>query len=98
MDSISDVTINVKDVTNMKVVANCFRNDDWREFLTITIDGKTVFSAHDGEPEDNSLCRNFSNCKHIPSLLKLAYEAGIKDALTRGHDFSVEVTSIEEYD
>ena len=77
----------------MKVTANCFRNEDWREFLDIKIDGKTVFSVHDGEPEDNSLCRNFRDCKMITSLMKLAYEAG-----KRGNDFSVEITSIEEYE
>lgn len=59
--------------------------DEWRNGLWILIDGKTVFSAHDGEPEDNTLGRNFNDCWSIPKLLKLAYEAG-----KAGEEFIVE--------
>lgn len=44
--------------------------------ITITIDGKRVFSACDGEPEDNNLCRNFNGCFNIVDMLKQAFEAG----------------------
>ncbi len=54
----------------------------YRNALIIQIDGKTVFSAFDGEPEDNSLCRNFSDCFGIGDLMQQAYMAGAdKDVL-----------------
>ena len=55
-----------------------YGNED-RDALIIQIDGKTVFSAFDGEPEDNSLCRNFGDCFGIGDLMKQAYDAGKLD-------------------
>lgn len=49
---------------------------DYRECLEIWMDDKLVFSVHDGEPEDNNLCRNFSHCNSVLSLLEQAYTAG----------------------
>lgn len=49
--------------------------NDYRDGLIIKVDGKTVFSAFDGEPEDNSLSRNFSDCYGIVSLMKQAFRA-----------------------
>lgn len=55
------------------------RTIDWDEgrcrFLII-VDGKEVFSVHDGEPEDSTLGRNFSACFNIPELLQKVYDAG----------------------
>ena len=50
-------------------------NDD-RDALIIKIDGKLVFSAIDGELEDNSLMRNFNDCVGIVDLLEQAFMAG----------------------
>ncbi len=44
--------------------------------MKIKIDDKQVFAVHDGEPEDNTLGRNFNDCYSIPKLLQQAYEAG----------------------
>lgn len=53
-----------------------------RDGLVIKIDGKVAFSAFDGEKEDNSLCRNFSDCFGITDLMQQAYMAGAdKDVL-----------------
>ena len=49
---------------------------EYRESLVIRVNGKQVFQAVDGELEDNSLLRNFSNCYDIPNLMRMAYEAG----------------------
>ncbi len=49
--------------------------NDYRDGLIIQIDGKTVFSAFDGEPEDNTLGRNFSDCYSIVDLMEQAFEA-----------------------
>ncbi len=49
---------------------------DYSYFLNIFINEEIVFSVHDGEPEDNNLSRNFSDCWGISDLLKKAFEAG----------------------
>jgi hypothetical protein len=35
-----------------------------------------VFSASDGEPEDNTLSRNFNDCYKIGEMMERAYKAG----------------------
>ena len=49
---------------------------DDRDYLKIEVDGKTVFKAMDGEPEDNTLCRNFNDCFGIGELIRDAFHAG----------------------
>jgi len=49
---------------------------DYRDFLTVSIDGKVMMSVHDGEPEDNSLGRNFSEVHNVVKLIRMAHEAG----------------------
>ncbi len=55
-------------------------NEDFNEYgqgsLEIMVNGESGFSVYDGEPEDNNLGRNFSDCFQIKNLLKIAYEAG----------------------
>jgi hypothetical protein len=63
---------------------------DYCDYLEIKIDNKRVFSVHDGEREDNNLCRNFSDCYSIPDLLKRAYEAG-----RNGEEFSVSYFEVD---
>lgn len=61
--------------------------NDWRDALLIFIDDKLVFSAIDGEPEDNSLGRNFNDCLSITDLIEQAYLAGAdKDEMTIEHN------------
>ena len=60
--------------------------NDWRDALLIFIDDKVVFSAIDGEPEDNSLGRNFNDCHSITDLIEQAYIAGVDgDEMTIEH-------------
>lgn len=54
--------------------------DDYRQHYAIEVtvgDTITTLDFHDGEPEDNNLCRNFSNVYAIPELIELAYKAGL---------------------
>jgi len=51
-------------------------DNDYRNFLHIEINGEKKFHFLDGEPEDNNLSRDFSDCYDIVSALKLAFEAG----------------------
>ena len=55
-----------------------------RGALLIEIDGKKVFEASDGEPEDNNLVRNFSDVYEIPTLMERCFQAG-----KNGEDFKV---------
>jgi len=64
---------------------------DYREAFAMQVDDEKVFSVHDGEPEDNSLSRNFSSVYSIPSLLEKAFFAGQNDEL-----FSIEYKIFEE--
>ncbi|MED1792847.1 hypothetical protein P4V54_09200 [Brevibacillus nitrificans] len=61
----------------MKVTVTSSINQDFQESLAIQINGDKVFSVHDGEPEDNFLSRNFSDCQKIAKLMKLSWEAGL---------------------
>ena len=51
---------------------------DYRDEMTIEVDGKEVFQVSDGEPEDSNLSRDFSACYGIVDLMKMAFEAGVK--------------------
>lgn len=70
----------------MKIKETVTSDDDGMTII-IEIDDKGVFTAHDGEPEDNTLGRNFNDCLKIVELLKQAYEAG-----KRGEAFDLEQT------
>lgn len=50
---------------------------DYRDYIEITVDGEEVFRVHDGEPEDNNLGRNFSDCGKLVRLLQQAYHWGL---------------------
>ena len=50
---------------------------DYRNAMEISVDGKRVFSAWDGEPEDATLARDFNDCWSIPELMEQAYSAGV---------------------
>jgi len=66
---------------------------DYSDMYAIEIDGKNEFHAMDGEPEDNSLGRNFNDIYKIIDLMKLAYEAG-----KNGEDFNVSSEEVDDYD
>lgn len=67
--------------------------DSYREALEIQIDGRCVFDVHDGEPEDNTLARNFQACTEIPDLLHVAWAAG-----KTGEPFSIEFKKGDQED
>jgi len=77
----------------MKIIVNETNSSDgYYESLEIIIDDVTKFYVHSDvdSQEDNVLSRNFSDCYDIPTLLKKAYDAGVK-----GEDFDIDF-SIEE--
>ena len=66
-------------------------NRDYRSALKIEVNNKNTFEVYDGEPEDNSLDRNFSACWDIEKLMKMAYEAG-----KNGEEYTVEYFEVDE--
>ena len=60
----------------MKIVETISTDDDYRQSLTIEVDGKQEFAVSDGEPEDSNLARDFSDCFSVVDLMKMAYDAG----------------------
>ena len=80
----------------MKVIIETYTEEaidsrDYCDTVVVSIDGKQVFSVGDGEPEDNNLSRNFSDCYNIDNLMKRAYEAGKK-----GEKFELEYGDLDE--
>lgn len=48
-------------------------NDDYRQGVKISFNGEELFSMVDGEPEDNTLARNFSfDLAELVNLVALA--------------------------
>jgi hypothetical protein len=77
-------------------VTQTFTQRDYREFLDIKVESEQSpdrfkLSFHDGEPEDNSLCRNFNDCYTIVNALQLAYKCGL-----RGEEFNLECIEKED--
>jgi hypothetical protein len=64
---------------------------DYRDVLEIEVDGKRAFSVYDGEPEDATLARDFSDCWSIGGLMEDAHKAGVN-----GEPFSLEYRKEDE--
>jgi len=75
----------------MKIKQTTGTWDDYRNHLKIEIDGKTVFQASDGEPEDATLGRDFNDCYSVVDLMERAYEAG-----KNGESFEIECVEENE--
>jgi len=65
---------------------------DYSNAFMLKINGKTVLSVADGEPEDNNLSRNFSDILSIPRLLQQVYDAG-----TLHDGFEIEFIETDEF-
>lgn len=66
----------------MKITVINRQQDDFefRQSLEIIVDGEDLaLDFTDGEPEDNNLSRDFNDVFRIIELVKLAYDAGIRD-------------------
>jgi len=50
--------------------------NDWSASYEVLIDGETVLSVGDGEPEDNNLGRNFSDILNLENIFVKIHEAG----------------------
>ena len=80
----------------MKIVQKIIKdedleNRDYRQLLTIEVDGVEVFEVGDGEPEDSNLGRDFNDYYKITDLMKMAWEAG-----SDGENLVVEKIKVED--
>lgn len=64
---------------------------DFRNYLSIKIDGKPAARFLDGEPEDANLSRDFNDCYSIVNLMKMAFDAG-----KAGETFEVEKVEVDD--
>ncbi|MGL4949326.1 MAG: hypothetical protein ACRC5M_03005 [Anaeroplasmataceae bacterium] len=73
---------------------------DGNQFLQIEAEseqGEFSMSVYDGEPEDNTLSRNFSGIYDIMYLIQLAYESGKADGIAGiDNNFSIEHVFVDE--
>lgn len=73
-----------------------------RNTMCIEIDGKNVFYASDGEPEDNNLARNFEDCFKISEIIQLAFEEGVEDCkadeFCKGEGLEIEKIEVDNPD
>lgn len=65
---------------------------DYGQMLVVEVNGNPEIEVYDGEPEDNSLSRNFNGCYGIGKLLEKAYRAGFNK-----EPFSLEEEEVSEY-
>lgn len=81
--------MNVKIIT---LTEEAVERSDCRDLFAIEIDGKKVFEVFDGEPEDNTLARNFNAVYAIEMLLVQTYQAG-----KRQEPIWITCTQVDEY-
>ncbi len=67
-------------------------NRDYLDIYAIELDGEKVFQVADGEPEDNTLCRNFSDVFGLETLLTRIYELG-----KSGEELEIESKEVDDY-
>jgi len=60
----------------MKVIQRTWTYEDYRDFMSIEINGEIEFEIGQGEPEDMTLYRDMSDCNNIVDMMRQAYEAG----------------------
>ena len=78
-------------VTIATLTPEALEERDFMDALSISVDGKEMINLSDGEPEDNTLSRNFNDVFEIPELLKLVWEAG-----KSGDDLVIEEIEVDE--
>lgn len=79
------------EVTIKSLSESQIEENDYQDRVDIEVNGKRVVSFSDGEPEDNTLGRNFRGVYNIPDLMKQANEAG-----RAGEEFTIKELNIDE--
>lgn len=68
----------------MKCTMIC-KTEDYKTSVEVTL-GDSILRFHDGEPEDNSIMRNFSDVLQIQDLIEKAYQLG-RQGITLDFDY-----------
>ena len=64
-------------ITQVSLTEEEMERRDYRDAITIKINGSIALQFHDGEPEDNTMGRNFNDIYSIINVLKQAHAAGV---------------------
>ena len=75
----------------LSLTSKALEERDWQDVLEIRFNNRTVFTVHDGEPEDANLRRDFNDCLKIPDLLLKVYDAG-----KRGEEMIIKHKKVDE--
>ena len=57
------------------ITGEAIEDNDWKESYEILIDGKSAFRVEDGEPEDNTLCRNFNSVYGLQKIFETIHNS-----------------------
>lgn len=79
-------------LTFISLTEDAIAERDYCDLYAIEVDGKKVFCVADGEPEDNTLSRNFNNVYKLEDILSTLYEAGVA-----GKRLEIEHKEVNEY-
>ena len=63
-----------------------------RDLYALEIDGKRVFSVFEGEPEENTISRNFNDVYKLDDILEKLWLAG-----KAGEDLTIGKREVNEY-
>lgn len=66
----------------------------YRVYFRILIDGQERFVACDGEPEDNTINRNFNDILKLPAILNDVFKAGT----VPNSDLNIEEIEVDTWD
>ena len=75
-------------ITITRLTEKGLENRDYRAVVKISVEDEPTLEFFDGEPEDNTLSRNFNDVYQIGDLLNKVYQAG-------GLDEGFELNEIE---
>ena len=64
---------------------------DYDQIYILEINGKEIISFYDGEPEDNTLQRNFNDVYKIDKIIKMAFNAG-----KNGETLSIKYNDVDD--
>lgn len=84
-----DETVNVELITSDEEWSE---DNDYRSFFVVKVDGQIEMSFIDGEPEDASLGRDFSDISSIGELLKK-----VSDGVAKGKKLNISYTRANQY-
>lgn len=63
-------------VKEISLSEDTLEKNDYQDMYEIEVNGDTICHFSDGEPEDNTISRNFNDIYNIKKLIQMAFDAG----------------------